>query len=126
MLFLITIAVVVVAYANGANSNFKGVASLFGSGTTSYRTAATLAAPPPAAGWVAAMFRVVGMLKTFSGKGLVPEALIEQPLFLFAVSAGGGGTSLLGARFGFPGSTTHILPGALLGAGGIAGGGDGV
>jgi inorganic phosphate transporter, PiT family len=27
------------AYANGANDNFKGVATLFGSGTTSYRNA---------------------------------------------------------------------------------------
>ena len=37
MLILITIAVIVVAYANGAKANFKGVASLFGSGTTCYR-----------------------------------------------------------------------------------------
>lgn len=34
MLILIVIAVALVAYANGANANFKGVASLFGSGTT--------------------------------------------------------------------------------------------
>lgn len=121
MLFLITIAVVVVAYANGANSNFKGVASLFGSGTTSYRTAVTWAALTTAAGCVAAMFLSVGMLKTFSGKGLVPEALIEQPLFLFAVSAGAGVTGLLATRFGFPVSTTHVLTGTLLGAGWIAG-----
>jgi inorganic phosphate transporter, PiT family len=28
-----------VAYANGANDNFKGVATLFGSGVAGYRTA---------------------------------------------------------------------------------------
>lgn len=121
MLFLITIAVVVVAYANGANSNFKGVASLFGSGTTSYRTAVTWAALTTAVGCVAAMYLSVGLLKTFSGKGLVPEALIAQPLFLFAVSAGAGVTGLLATRFGFPVSTTHVLTGTLLGAGWIAG-----
>lgn len=121
MLFLITIAVVVVAYANGANSNFKGVASLFGSGTTSYRTAVTWAAFTTAAGCIAAMFLSAGLLKTFSGKGLVPEALIAQPLFLFAVSAGAGVTGLLATRFGFPVSTTHVLTGTLLGAGWIAG-----
>lgn len=121
MLFLITIAVVVVAYANGANSNFKGVASLFGSRTTSYRTAVIWAALTTAVGCVAAMFLSVGMLKTFSGKGLVPEALIAQPLFLFAVSAGAGVTGLLATRFGFPVSTTHVLTGTLLGAGWIAG-----
>ncbi|MFZ2281686.1 MAG: inorganic phosphate transporter [Prosthecobacter sp.] len=121
MLFLITIAVVVVAYANGANSNFKGVASLFGSGSTSYRTAVIWAAVTTAAGCVAAMYLSVGLLKTFSGKGLVPEALIAQPLFLFAVSAGAGVTGLLATRFGFPVSTTHVLTGTLLGAGWIAG-----
>ena len=121
MLFLITIAVVVVAYANGANSNFKGVASLFGSGTTSYRTAVTWAALTTAVGCVTAMYLSVGMLKTFSGKGLVPEVLIAQPLFLFAVSAGAGVTGLLATRFGFPVSTTHVLTGTLLGAGWIAG-----
>lgn len=121
MLFLITIAVVVVAYANGANANFKGVASLFGSGTTSYRTAVNWAALTTAAGCVLAMFLSAGMLKTFSGKGLVPDALIAQPLFLFSVAAAAGATGLLATRCGFPVSTTHILTGALLGAGWIAG-----
>jgi hypothetical protein len=32
-------ATLFVAYANGANDNFKGVATLFGSGTTDYRKA---------------------------------------------------------------------------------------
>lgn len=32
----ILVAVLADAYANGANANFKGVASLFGSGTTGY------------------------------------------------------------------------------------------
>jgi PiT family inorganic phosphate transporter len=121
MLILITIAVVVVAYANGANANFKGVASLFGSGTTSYRTAVNWAAVTTAAGCVAAMFLAASMLKTFSGKGLVPEALIAQPLFLFSVAAGAGATGLLATRCGFPVSTTHMLTGALLGAGWLAG-----
>ena len=36
---IIVAATLLVAYANGANDNFKGVATLFGSGTTAYRTA---------------------------------------------------------------------------------------
>ena len=46
---LIIGAMLFVAYANGANDNFKGVATLFGSGVADYRkalwwaTAATLA-----------------------------------------------------------------------------------
>ena len=39
MLALIAFAVLFLAYSNGANDNFKGVATLFGSGTASYRTA---------------------------------------------------------------------------------------
>lgn len=121
MFFLITFAVVVVAYANGANANFKGVASLFGSGTTSYRTAVNWAALTTAAGCVAATFMAAHMLKTFSGKGLVPDALISHPWFLFSVAAGTGVSGVLATRFGFPVSTTHLLTGALLGAGWIAG-----
>ena len=121
MLILITIAVIVVAYANGANANFKGVASLFGSGTTSYRTAVNWAAVTTAAGCVLAMFLSAGMLKTFTGKGLVPDALIAQPLFLLSVAAAAGTTGLLATRCGFPVSTTHMLTGSLLGAGWVEG-----
>ncbi|MBB5033948.1 inorganic phosphate transporter [Prosthecobacter vanneervenii] len=121
MLFLITLAVIVVAYANGANANFKGVASLFGSGTTSYRTAVHWATITTFAGCVAAMYWTGGLLKTFTGKGLVPEALIAQPLFLLAVAAGAGVSGFLATWLGFPVSTTHLLTGALLGAGWIAG-----
>ncbi|OYW77927.1 MAG: phosphate permease [Verrucomicrobia bacterium 12-59-8] len=121
MLFLITLAVGVVAYANGANANFKGVAALFGSGTTSYRTAVNWAAITTAAGCVAATFLAASLLKTFSGKGLVPEVLIAQPVFLFSVAAAAGATGLLATQFGFPVSTTHMLTGALLGAAWTAG-----
>lgn len=121
MLILLVIAVCIVAYANGANANFKGVASLFGSGTTSYRTAVNWAAVTTAAGCVAAMFFASSMLKAFSGKGLVPDALIAQPAFLLAVAGGAGLTGFLATRLGFPVSTTHMLTGALLGAGWIAG-----
>lgn len=121
MTALLVIAVLVVAYANGANANFKGVASLFGSGTTSYRTAVNWAAVTTAAGCVAAMFLATSMLKAFSGKGLVPDALIAQPGFLLAVASGAGLTGFLATRLGFPVSTTHMLTGALLGAGWVAG-----
>jgi PiT family inorganic phosphate transporter len=121
MLILIVIAVLIVAYANGANANFKGVASLFGSGTTSYRTAVNWAAVTTAAGCLAALFFASSMLKAFSGKGLVPDALIAQPGFLLAVAGGAGLTGFLATRLGFPVSTTHMLTGALLGAGWIAG-----
>lgn len=120
LLILIVLAVGVVAYTNGANANFKGVASLYGSGTTSYRTAVNWAALTTAAGCAAAMWMGSSMVKVFSGKGLVPEALIAQPMFLLTVAAGAGATGFLANRLGFPVSTTHMLTGALLGAGWMA------
>ena len=39
MTILILIAVLLLAFANGANDNFKVVATLFGSGATNYRRA---------------------------------------------------------------------------------------
>jgi len=39
MTILLLLALCFLAYSNGANDNFKGVASLFGSKTTDYRTA---------------------------------------------------------------------------------------
>ena len=39
ILLLLFIAACFLAYSNGANDNFKGVATLFGSGTTNYKKA---------------------------------------------------------------------------------------
>ncbi len=117
---LILLAAFVVAYSNGANANFKGVASLYGSGTTSYRTAVNWAAFTTACGAVCAMFLAAQLIKAFSGKGLVPDELIAQPAFLFSVATGAAITGSLATWLGFPISSTHALTGALIGAGWIA------
>lgn len=106
-----------VAFTNGANANFKGVASLYGSGATSLRFALWWGTATTFAGSVAAIFLASGMLKAFSGKGLVPDALTTSPHFLLAVAIGGSLTSFVATRLSFPASTTHALLGALLGAG---------
>jgi inorganic phosphate transporter, PiT family len=117
------LAVCCVAYTNGANANFKGVASLYGSGTTTLRTAAIWGTVTTFAGSVAALFLAKGLLTTFGGRGVVPDALAISPDFLCAVAIGGAATSFLATRFGFPVSTTHALVGALVGAG-LAGSGE--
>lgn len=117
MTLLLLFAVAFLAYSNGANDNFKGVASLFGSGTTSYRTALLWATITTFAGSVCAIFLAESLLKKFSGKGLVPDALVGSPAFLMAVALGAGLTVILATRFGFPISTTHGLTGAIVGAG---------
>ncbi len=116
------IAVLFLAYANGANDNFKGVATLFGSRTTSYRTALWWATGTTLAGSCAAVWLSGGLVKAFSGAGLVPQALTQNPTFLLAVGLGAALTVMLATRTGFPISTTHALTGALIGAGLVAAG----
>jgi PiT family inorganic phosphate transporter len=115
------LSVVFLAYSNGANDNFKGVASLFGSRTCSYKTAISWATITTGAGSIAAFFLAQSLLKKFSGKGLVPDTLTTQPQFLLAVALGAGATVILATLLGFPISTTHGLTGALVGAGAVAG-----
>jgi PiT family inorganic phosphate transporter len=115
------IAVVFLAYSNGANDNFKGVASLFGSRTCSYKTAISWATITTGAGSIAAIFLAQSLLKKFSGKGLVPDVLTSQPQFLLAVALAAGATVILATLLGFPISTTHGLTGALVGAGLVSG-----
>jgi len=117
---LLFFGVCFLAYTNGANDNSKGVASLFGSRTANYRTAITWATITTFAGCITAAFLAHGLLKKFSGKGLVPDALTASPQFLLAVALGAGGTVLLATLLGFPISTTHGLTGALTGAGLVA------
>ncbi len=85
MTIFLIIAVAFLAYSNGANDNFKGVASLFGSRTTSYRTAITWGTLTTFAGSVSSIFVAQSLLKKFSGKGLVPDALVGSEYFLLAV-----------------------------------------
>ena len=123
MTILLFIAVAFLAYSNGANDNFKGVASLFGSGTTTYRTAISWATAATFAGSVCSIFLAQSLLRKFSGKGLVPDALAGSEHFLLAVALGAGLTVILATRFGFPISTTHGLTGAIVGSGLAAVGG---
>lgn len=114
---LIILSTLLVAYANGANDNFKGVATLFGSGTTNYRKALWWATATTFAGSITAFFFATELVKKFSGKGLVPDSLIGSPEFLVAVAIGASLTVLIAALTGIPISTTHGLTGALAGAG---------
>ena len=105
------------AYSNGANDNFKGVASLYGCGAAGYRTAITWATVTTFAGSVASVFLAQALLKKFSGKGLVPDALVGSGEFLLAVAVGAALTVILATILGFPISTTHALTGAIVGSG---------
>ena len=119
---LLVLATLFVAYANGANDNFKGVATLFGSDTVSYRSAITLATITTFAGALCSVYFAEALVQAFSGKGLVPAAVAASPGFLLSVAAGAGATVLLATLLGFPVSTTHALTGSLAGTGLLAAG----
>ncbi len=107
----------ILAYANGANDNFKGVATLFGSNTTNYKIALGWATITTVAGSLFSIFVASKLIEVFSGKGLVPANVAHDPAFLLAVAIGAGLTVLLATLTGFPISTTHSLIGGLIGAG---------
>jgi PiT family inorganic phosphate transporter len=108
------------AYANGANDNFKGVATLFGSGTSNYGRAIVWGTATTAFGSLTALIMARGLIAAFSGKGLVPDSVLALPNFPLAVGLAAGATVMLATRFGFPVSTTHALVGGLVGTGVLA------
>jgi inorganic phosphate transporter, PiT family len=122
LLTLLVLLTLFVAYSNGANDNFKGVATLYGSNTTNYQTALWIGTIATLAGCISSVFLAEGLIKAFSGKGLVPDAVSASPQFLAAVAAGAAFTVMLATVRGFPISTTHALTGALVGAGFMAAG----
>lgn len=121
---LLLLAVLFLAYSNGANDNFKGVATLFGSGTTDYKRALGWATVTTLAGSLLALVLAHGLVDTFKGKGLVPDAVTSEPRFLLAVSLGAAATVFLATVLGLPISTTHALTGGLVGAGLLAAAGE--
>jgi PiT family inorganic phosphate transporter len=116
MLVLIALLAAALAFANGANDNFKGVATLYGSGVLGYRQALAWTTAATLAGSLVSLLFASQLARAFSGKGLVPPELVGTPALLLAVGGAAAATILLATRLGFPTSTTHALLGALLGA----------
>jgi PiT family inorganic phosphate transporter len=123
-LVLIVLTVSFLAYSNGANDNFKGVATLYGSGACGYQAALLWATGTTLAGSLLALLLAGELMETFKGKGLVADKVTGQSAFLLAVSLGAASTVLLATWGGLPVSTTHALTGGLLGAGLLAANGE--
>ena len=107
LLLLLLAAVCLLSYANGANDNFKAVATVYGSSTLSYRAALALATVAQVSGSIASVFLA----------GALVAALVADPRFLAAVGLGAAATILVATRMGLPVSTTHAMLGGLVGAG---------
>ncbi len=111
------LGVLALAWANGANDNFKGVATLYGSGLRDFARVRLWTTLATAAGSLLSVALAARLLEHFSGKGLVPPEVLQSPQFATAVALGAAATVLLATWAGLPISTTHALVGALVGAG---------
>lgn len=114
---LLFLAACWLAYANGANDNMKGVATLLGGGIVGYRGALWWGTLTTFAGSLAALLLAGRLLAAFSGQGLVPDGLVGDPTFLLGAGAGAASVVMAATLLGLPISTTHALVGGIAGAG---------
>jgi PiT family inorganic phosphate transporter len=117
--------ILALAFANGTNDVSKAIATLVGSGVTNYPTAIRWGTVWTIAGAGLSAFVATAMVKTFS-TGLVQPDLIIPPALALAVLSGAMIWVLLASRTGLPVSTTHALTGAIIGAGLMAFGQEGL
>jgi PiT family inorganic phosphate transporter len=124
LILVLSLAALLVAFANGANDNAKGVATLVGSGMASLKPALRWANVTTLLGALAAvpmaLYVNTALVKSFGGGGLLPKDFEIGGAYLLAVGLGAAATVLLATRLGIPISTTHALMGALVGAGLVA------
>lgn len=119
MALVLLVLVALLAYANGANDNGKGVATLVGFGTATARQALVYAALTTAIGASISFWFAGGLLKSFSTGLFTPGTPLSHSFFL-AVLIGAFGWVIVASFTGLPVSTTHAIIGSLIGAGLVA------
>jgi PiT family inorganic phosphate transporter len=100
------------AYVNGANDVSKGIATLAGSGVSSYRRAILWGTLWTTCGSVAA-FEISRALVVTFGKGLLTAGVHPTFSAAMATLVGAGLWVGLASRFGLPVSTTHAIVGSV-------------
>ena len=110
------VCVFILSVANGANDNFKGMATLWGSRTLDYRRSLILANIATFLGGVLAIYLGSELIQTFSGKGIVQSDVLVDPKFAMAFAFGAAIVVTLATALKYPVSTTHAILGSLAGA----------
>lgn len=93
IVFFMVVAALV--FANGANDNFKGVATLWGGGDLPYKQSWLVANGATLFGAILAVYLGAKVAKTFSGKGVVGAQVLQSYNFAFAFAAGAALTVFL-------------------------------
>jgi inorganic phosphate transporter, PiT family len=117
IIVLVISAAFALAFANGANDNAKGVATLIGSRLFSLKRAVGFAAVMTFLGSAAAILLAGELASRFGGKGIVDAALVGNVAFAASVAIGASLTVLLATVIGMPISTTHAMVGSIVGIG---------
>lgn len=126
MSYALIAGVFLLALANGANDNFKGVATLWGTGRYRYGSVLAWGTLCTFAGALAAAALTSGLVSLFNGQRFLVGSVTPGASFFAAAALGAAATLLLATLVGAPVSTTHALMGSLLGAGLLAAGAGGV
>jgi PiT family inorganic phosphate transporter len=113
---IVILLVAVLSYANGANDNSKGVATLVGFGAATPKQALICATITTAIGAGFSFLVAKGMINAFKAGIFKPGTEIPS-VFFCAVLCGAVGWVLFANRTGMPVSTTHAIVGGLIGAG---------
>ena len=108
-----------IAYVNGANDVSKGIATLVGSGLTSYRRAILWGTVWTGLGGLAGAFLSGAMIETF-GSGLLTVGTVPTLAAAGATISGAGLWVAIATRVGLPVSTTHAIVGSIAGVGTMA------
>lgn len=117
IILLAGLATLLLAFANGANDNSKGVATLIGSRLMPLNKAVIFAAVTTFLGSVAAIVLAAELTSRFGGKGIVDAELVANVAFPLSVGVGASLTVLLATVIGMPISTTHAMVGSIVGIG---------
>jgi PiT family inorganic phosphate transporter len=114
-----------VAYLNGANDVSKGIATLAGSGVTSYQRAILWGTLWTGVGGLASLVLSQAMVATF-GAGLLAGKSSPSLAETLAVLLGAAACVGMATRLSLPVSTTHAIVGSLVGVYGFSHGVSGI